>query len=104
MLGIFLDILVQERVSLVGLGLLSLKGPAYRVVPWLVSGKFGFELSPLVPSGKVMWCANGTEFSLCQPTETFFFFNHVIYGERLLSSWEFLMIVAHHDGACVTNL
>lgn len=103
MLGIFLDILVQERVNLVGLGLLSLKGPAYRVVPWLASGKFGFEMSPLVPSGKVIWCANGTEFH-CASLPRLFFFNHVIYGERLLSFWEFLMIVADHDGASVTNL
>lgn len=57
-------------------------------------------MCPVVPSGKVIWCAKGTEFH-CASLPTFFFFfffHHVIYGEHLLSFWGFLMIVADHDG------
>lgn len=47
-----------------GLSLLSLAKSAFRLRPWLASGNLGFEMFPfpMVLSGKVIWCARGTEF------------------------------------------
>lgn len=81
-----------------GLSLLTLKESACRVGPWLASGNSGFEMFPVMLSGKIIWCVKHTEFHCASLPRLFFFFNHVIYGEHPLPFWEFLMIVSDFDG------